>query len=75
MDWTPDKPSTEGWFWLRLAAHDIIVEVYDHADDGLMVDLGSTQKPTAYKMLEDAEWAGPIPHPDQKPTAQQETAP
>ncbi len=59
MRWTTEFPSTPGWYWLRRPDfEDEIVKVED-AGDELLVWSGDF----CYENLEDAEWAGPIPAP------------
>lgn len=71
MKWTNEKPSKEGWYWLRIAPHEMpqIVQV-DHSDEyigcmsvwfaGCECDEPLHQQPSS------ALWAGPIPEPTEE---------
>ncbi len=70
MNWTKEKPSTFGYYWNRFnnnPATQVIVRL-DYGEDGLMYQYFKTADtgPELSNLfdLEDTEWAGPIPEPE-----------
>ena len=60
MNWTSEKPTAAGWYWIRAPKHgwrDCVLWV-DQDDDGFYIDVGDCD--TEYVTDIDAEWLGPI---------------
>jgi hypothetical protein len=59
MKWTKEKPNKEGWYWVKFNSLKSITYV---------CKIGNTLISTAYnykKIPPEAEWAGPIPEPEE----------
>ena len=58
--WGTDKPTVEGWYWMRAPKHgwrDCVMWV-DKDDDGFYIDVGDCD--SEYVTEIEAEWLGPI---------------
>ncbi len=70
MNWTIQKPSRDGWYWIRNAASEgwetmvepQVVHVYGFADGQPTVTLPSEEMCSDLSDI-DAEWAGPLEVP------------
>lgn len=65
MEWTKDKPTAPGWYWLRgIRETPTIAEVCQGPfDDEPCVSLTGIESITAVRDMPDCEWCGPIPQP------------
>ena len=60
MNWTSEKPTVAGWYWMRAPKcgwRDCVVWV-DKDEDGFYIDVGDCD--SEYVMDIEAEWLGPI---------------
>lgn len=59
LQWTKEKPTEPGWYWLQRVYGDArAVKVVRRADGVLLMSDG-----TSFPEVENANWAGPIPLP------------
>ena len=74
MEWTTEKPSRPGWYWMQQDSEfPECVEVFMDADDFLCI---ATQETAAHTLAQFCElmdereheliWAGPIPEPTER---------
>lgn len=70
MKWSDKPPTKPGWYWLRIPPHGIpqIVQVeHDEYCNYMVIWLaGSECDEPLHKQPSSAQWAGPIPEPEEK---------
>ena len=62
MKWTKEPPTEPGWYWCKDALDTEIVNIDYFQSTGLCVFIKRDYE--AYALPRDAEWAGPIPMPE-----------
>lgn len=66
MNWTKDKPTEPGWYWVRTSSpkrEPFVAEIAHEAPHGLFLRSGSGYGWVQW--LPTHEWAGPIPPPSE----------
>lgn len=61
MKWTKNKPTEPGWYWVEDRYGTDIVYI-KQVDDEFYI--WCEENSDIYPLSEDAEWAGPIPEPE-----------
>ena len=62
LKWTKDKPTKEGYYWLKEDKTESEIVLIQELFDGLWIWIQRDED--VYALPEDAEWAGPIEEPE-----------
>jgi hypothetical protein len=71
MTWTTEKPSKPGWYWYRSPTDRVqIIELVEWNNElravGVSPDMHLHLETHRMPHASDAEWAGPLPPPEEK---------